>query len=73
MSLRSPSSYCLPNETARIARAAFLRGNPYLRVYDAFGPIVANPQFVDLYPNEGQPAEDRPGWHWSRSFSSPRV
>jgi len=58
MSLRSPLAYCLPDETARVARAAFPRGNPYLRVSDALGAIFANPQFTDLYPKEGQPAED---------------
>jgi hypothetical protein len=58
MSLRSPLAYCLPDETARVARAAFPRGNAYLRVSDALGPIFANPQFADLYPKDGQPAED---------------
>ncbi len=40
MSLRSPLCYCLPDETARVARAAFPRGNPYLLMYDALGPPV---------------------------------
>jgi len=51
-------AYCLPDETGRVARGAFPRGNPYLRVYDALGSIFANPQFADLYPKEGKPAED---------------
>ncbi len=54
MSLRAPIVYCLPEDTARVARAAFPRGNPYLRVFDALGPIYANPQFADLFPQEGQ-------------------
>ena len=58
MSLRSPLFYCLPDETARVARAAFPRGNPYLRMYDALGPLFAGPDFADLYPGEGQPAVD---------------
>ena len=58
MSLRSPLIYCLPDETARVARAAFPRGNPYLRMYDALGPLFASSDFADLYPEEGQPAED---------------
>jgi transposase len=58
MSLRSPLGYCLPEETARVARAAFPRGNPYLRLYDALGPIFHNPDFADLYSAVGQPAED---------------
>jgi len=56
MSLRAPIVYCLPEDTARVARAAFPRGNPYLRVFDALGPIYTNPQFADLFPKEGQPA-----------------
>ena len=58
MSLRSPLVYCLPDETARVARAAFPRGNPYLRMYDTLGPLFASPDFADLYPGEGQPAVD---------------
>jgi transposase len=58
MSLRSPLGYSLPEETARIARAAFPKGNPYLRLYDALGPIFHNPDFADLYSEVGQPAED---------------
>lgn len=56
MSLRAPIVYCLPEDTARVARAAFPRGNPYLRACDALGPIYTNPQFADLFPQEGQPA-----------------
>jgi transposase len=58
MSLRSPLGYCLPEETARVARAAFPTGNPYLRLADTLGLIFSNPEFADLYPKEGQPAED---------------
>lgn len=58
MSLRSPLGYSLPEETARVARAAFPKGNPYLRLYDALGPIFHNPDFADLYSDVGQPAED---------------
>jgi len=56
MSLRAPLVYCLPEETAQVARAAFPKGNTYLRVYDALGPIYTNPQFAGLFPKEGQPA-----------------
>jgi transposase len=56
MSLRAPIVYCLPEETARVARAAFPKGNAYLRVADALGPLYQNPDFADLFPAEGQPA-----------------
>jgi len=56
MSLRAPLVYCLPEDTARVARAAFPKGHAYLRVFDALGPIYTNPQFADLFPTAGQPA-----------------
>lgn len=33
-------------------------GNPYLRLAGALGPIFSTTEFADLYPKEGQPAED---------------
>jgi len=56
MSLRAPIVYCLPEDTAQVARAAFPKGNAYLRVYDTLGPIYSNPQFAALFPKDGQPA-----------------
>ena len=56
MSLRAPLVYCLPEDTARVARAAFPKGNTYMHVFDALGPIDTNPQFADLFPKAGQPA-----------------
>ena len=57
MSLRAPIFYCIPEETARVAQAAFPKGNPYLRMRDTLGPIYINPEFAALFPNNGQPAE----------------
>jgi transposase len=56
MSLQAPIIYCQQEETARVARAAFPRGNTYMRIYDALGPIYSNPQFAQLFPKDGQPA-----------------
>jgi len=56
MSLQAPIIYCQPEDTVRVARAAFPRGNTYMRIYDALGPIYSNPQFVHLFPKVGQPA-----------------
>jgi transposase len=58
MSLRASVTYRVPAETARVARAAFPRGNPYLRMHDVLGPLFTASEFGDLYPKEGQPAED---------------
>ena len=58
MSLRSPLWSAIPEETIRIARAAFPKGNVYMRMHDALGPIYANPDFAHLFPRDGQPAEN---------------
>ena len=57
MSLRAPVAYVIPDETARVAQAAFPKGNPYLRMRDTLGPIYTNPEFAALFPKDGQPAE----------------
>lgn len=56
MSLQAPIIYCPQEETARMARASFPKGNAPLRLYDALGPIYTNPQFAALFPKDGQPA-----------------
>ncbi len=57
MSLHAPIVYCIPDDTARVARAAFPQGNPYLRMREALGPIYTNPEFAALFSQTGQPAE----------------
>src|ERR671938_586072 len=57
MSLRpQPPLPPVPDDTARIARAAFRRGNPYLLLRDRLGTVVDDAGFADLYPALGQPA-----------------
>src|SRR5918994_4532334 len=46
----------VPDDAARIARAAFPRGNPYLLLRDRLGPVFDDAGFADLYPALGQPA-----------------
>jgi transposase len=58
MSLRSPLAYVIPDDTVRVARAAFPKGNVYMRMHDALGPIYTNPQFAALFSPTGQPAVD---------------
>ncbi|MGW0807748.1 transposase [Nonomuraea sp. NPDC002799] len=56
MSLR-PRSYCqVPEETARVARAALPGGSPAIRIRDALGVIYEDEQFEDLFSSQGQPA-----------------
>jgi transposase len=56
MSLCSQSFPPVPDDTARIAQAAFRRGNPYVLVRDRLGAVFADADFADLYPKLGQPA-----------------
>src|SRR5688572_23894736 len=56
MSLRAPLVSVIPEATARVARAAFPNGNPYLLLRDTLGPISTHPDFVARFPSRGQPA-----------------
>src|SRR3954454_10415761 len=46
----------VPDETARIAHAAFPKGNPYLLLREQLGVIFADGEFADLYSGRGQPS-----------------
>jgi transposase len=46
----------VPEDTARVARAVFPDGNPYLRLRDELGTIFHDTDFAELYPLRGQPA-----------------
>src|SRR4249920_3208179 len=45
----------VPDETARIAHAAFPKGHPYLTFRDALGTIFQDEDFAALFPAWGQP------------------
>jgi transposase len=46
----------VPDDTARIARAACGTRNPYLILRDRLGSLFTAADFADLYPKRGQPA-----------------
>jgi transposase len=46
----------IPPETARVARAAFPKGNRYLRLADALDTLFTDEAFGALFPTHGQPA-----------------
>ena len=56
MSLHPRTRYDIPAETARVAKACFPQGHPYLRLADALGPIFQDHTFAALFPKRGQPA-----------------
>ena len=57
MSLHPQATYPIPEETQRVARAAFPRGNIYMQVADRLGTLYHDTQFAALFPTRGQPAE----------------
>ena len=57
MSLKPQRIGPVPSETARVARAAYPKGNLYIQMRTVLGCIYTDEDFVDLFPKEGQPAE----------------
>ncbi len=54
--LRPQSPPIVPEETRRVARAAFPKGTLCLRIADALGCVYQDRQFAALFPSHGQPA-----------------
>lgn len=46
----------VPEETVRIAQAAFPKGNIYMRMRDRLGVFYQDEQFISLFSRRGQPA-----------------
>ena len=46
----------VPEDTARVAHAAFPKGHPYLTFRDALGTIFPDEDFAALFPAWGQPS-----------------
>ncbi len=57
MSLNPQSTYPIPEDTQRVARAAFPKGNLYMRMRDELGEIYQDTSFAELFPSRGQKAE----------------
>jgi transposase len=55
MTLHSTPMSPVPEETARIARAALPKGNVYLQMRDVLGSIYSDDQFADLFASRGRP------------------
>jgi Transposase domain (DUF772) len=55
MSLRPHALESVPDETARVARAAFPKGHPYITCRDALGTIFQDKDFATLFPAWGHP------------------
>jgi transposase len=56
MSLQPQPAYVIPDETRRVAHAAFPQGTLCLRLVEALGQLYLDEQFAALFPTRGQPA-----------------
>ena len=57
MSLHPQPIPPVPEETERVARAAFPKGNIYLQIRDTLGSIYFDEDFADVFSVRGQPAQ----------------
>jgi len=46
----------VPQETARVAKTAFPKGNTLMKMRDELGTIFEDEDFAHLFPRRGQPA-----------------
>ncbi len=56
MSMRPRPSHAIPATTAQVARAAFPKGCPAIRIRDALGELFDDEQFAGLFAVRGRPA-----------------
>lgn len=57
MCLHPQTTYEVPAETARVARAAFPKAARAMQLYDTLGCCYSDDDFANLFPCRGQPAE----------------
>ncbi|MGC2998001.1 transposase [Streptomyces sp. G35A] len=56
MSLHARKTDGVPEETARVVRAAFPKGSLAMRIRDESGELFADADLTELYPTRGKPA-----------------
>ena len=69
MSLHPQATYPIPEETQRVARAAFPRGNIYMQVADRLGTSTTTRSSRRFSPGAANPPKRRHVWRWPRSSS----
>jgi transposase len=57
MTLHSQHEFSIPEETIRVAHAAYPKGNLYMKMRDALGTIYQDQSFAHLFPQNGRPVE----------------
>ena len=58
MSLKVSLTSQIPEDTARVAKAAFRKGNRTILLRDTFGDLFSDEDFKELFHAEGRPAVD---------------
>jgi len=56
MSLKPEPIGPIPQETARVAKAACPNSSTFIKMRDTLGVLFQDEMFADLFPNDGQPA-----------------
>lgn len=56
MSLKAEPIGPIPQETARLAKAVFAEGSPFMKMRDELGTLFQDELFATLFPKDGQPA-----------------
>ncbi len=62
MSLQPHPFELVPEETARVAHAAYPKGNLYLSLHDHLGAIYKDEQFTGLFPKSDNQPMPRGDW-----------
>ena len=57
MTLQPQNDFSIPEETVRVARAAYPKGHLYMKIRDAIGTIYQDQAFAHLFPHNGRPVE----------------
>ena len=73
MSLKTSPIQPVPEETARVARAAFRKGNPLLSFVTSLAPFSPTPTSPTCSPGSASRGCRLGGWRWSPSCSSARI
>ena len=59
MTLQLQNEFSVPEETARVARAAYPKGNLSMKMRDALGTLYQDQSFAHFFPQHGRPVEAR--------------
>src|SRR5687767_13070865 len=64
MSMHAPLGYQIPDETVRVAEAAFPKGNMYMELHAKLGMLYTNTQFAHLFRQLTNRHTTRHAWPW---------